>query len=104
MKKSVLLGLSLTSAVAPFFCCWGPAIVVGIAGFSGTVTWFSWLHPMWPYLYTLAFLSLGFSFYHAYGNKKNNQRYENCKKAKNKSMASQVFCGLLLWLYFSCLC
>ncbi|HNP16910.1 mercuric transporter MerT family protein [Fulvivirga kasyanovii] len=101
MKKNALLGLSLTSAIAPFFCCWGPAIIVGIAGFSGTVTWFSWLHPMRPYLYALAFLSLGFSFYQAYGSKKNNQSCENCKKTKNKSMLSQVFLWITALVVFS---
>lgn len=92
MKKNALLGLSLTSAIAPFFCCWGPAIIVGFAGISGTVTWFSWLHPVRPYLYMLAFLSLGFSFYQTYGIRRIKQ-CQNCVKA-NKRVGTQV----ILWI------
>lgn len=94
MKKNTLLSLSLVSAIAPFFCCWGPAVLTTIAGVSGAFSWFSWLHPMRPYLYAVAFLSLGFTFYKTYPPKRKTQSCENCKNGKNKNMPSKIF----LWI------
>ena len=56
-------GSAVFAAILPFACCWGPALLAGI---SGGATWFSWVHPLRPFFFGLAFLSLGYSFYKAY--------------------------------------
>lgn len=94
MKKNALISISILSAVAPFFCCWGPAMLAGMAGVTGAFAWFAWLHPMRPYLYGIAFVSLGSSFYKTYSPKRNNQGCEQCEKTKDRNVLSHLF----LWI------
>jgi hypothetical protein len=82
MKKSSLKSVSILSAVAPFFWCWGSAMLAGMAGVTGAFSWFAWLHPLRSYLCGIAFVSLGFSFYKTYRPKRNNQGCGQCKKIK----------------------
>lgn len=94
MRKNTLLSVSLFTAIAPFFCCWGPAILTTMAGVSGAFSWFSWLHPLRPYLYAFSFFSLGYTFYKTYPLKRIVQSCENCKNGRNKNMPSKIF----LWI------
>lgn len=70
LKKNTLLGTSLLTAGVPFLCCWTPAVLIGIAGFTGVSSNLEWLHPIRPYLYGVSFLSLGFAFYNTYWTSK----------------------------------
>ncbi len=94
LKKNALLGTSLLTAGVPFLCCWTPAVLIGIAGFTGMSSNLEWLHPIRPYLYGVSFLSLGFAFYNTYGTSKAKSSGENndvsecgCKQsAKNSTI------------------
>ncbi|VAV85865.1 putative mercuric transport protein [hydrothermal vent metagenome] len=61
---------ALFSAVSLKLCCWGPLLLTGVIGISGSSVYFSWLTILKPYLLALAFLSLGFAFYQVYKKKK----------------------------------
>jgi len=64
-EKATLLS-SVIAIFAPLLCCWGPALLISIAGISGGAAYFSWITPLRPYLFGFAFTSLGYSFYKAY--------------------------------------
>lgn len=64
------MGTAVFSAVSLKLCCWGPLLLTGVAGISGSSVYFSWLTILKPYLLTIAFLSLGFAFYQVYKKKK----------------------------------
>lgn len=57
---------ALFSAALASICCILPALALvgGISGFSATLTW---LHPLRPYLITIAIFSLGFAWYRKLG-------------------------------------
>lgn len=96
MKNTkTIFGLSLftsvISAIAPMMCCWGPALLVGIAGVSGGATYFSWVHPLRPYFFGIALLSLGFAFYQAYKPVKiATGGCPNCKKKSRGFFKSKL--------------
>lgn len=77
LKKNAILGTSLLTAGVPFLCCWTPAVLIGIAGFTGVSSNLEWLHPIRPYLYGVSFLSLGFAFYKTYGTAEAGNLGEN---------------------------
>ncbi len=59
-------GAALVSAISLKLCCWGPLLLTGIAGVSGSSVYFTWLSNIKPYLLTISFLSLGLAFYQVY--------------------------------------
>ncbi len=66
-KNGIWAGSGLISALLATLCCWGPLLLSGVAGLSGSSSFISWLHPLSPYLKGLAVLSLGIAFYQVYG-------------------------------------
>ena len=58
----VALVTSILGVAAPKICCWATAL----AAISGCVSYLAWVYPMRPYLFAIALISLGFSFYRAY--------------------------------------
>ncbi len=69
-KNGVWAGSGLLSALLATVCCWGPVLLSGVAGLSGSSSLISWLHPLSPYLKGLAVLSLGIAFYQVYVKEK----------------------------------
>ena len=70
LNKKASMGAAVFSAVSLKLCCWGPLLLTGVAGISGSSVYFTWLITLKPYLLAIAFLSLGFAFYQAYSKKK----------------------------------
>ena len=70
LNKKASLGTAVFSAVSLKLCCWGPLLLTGVAGISGSSVYFSWLVAIKPYLLIIAILSLSFAFYQIY--KRNN--------------------------------
>jgi len=66
LRKNIWIGSGLLTALGSTICCWGPALLAGVAGLTGTATLFSWLHPLKPYLAGIAVVSLGMAFYRVY--------------------------------------
>ncbi len=64
------MGAAVFSAVSLKLCCWGPLLLTGVVGISGSSVYFSWLIALKPYLLAIAFLSVGFGFYQGYKKKK----------------------------------
>lgn len=64
------MGTAVFSAVSLKLCCWGPLVLTGVAGISGSSVYFSWLAYLKPYLLALAFLSLMLAFYKVYKKSK----------------------------------
>ena len=91
-NKKVSLGTAVFSAVSLKLCCWGPLLLTGVAGISGSSVYFSWLIALKPYLLGIAFLSLGFAFYQVYKKKKVD--CGSCDTAKPSFFKSKFY----LWL------
>ena len=87
------MGTALFSAVSLKLCCWGPLLLTGIAGISGSSVYFSWLVVLKPYLLVIAFLSLGLTFCQVYKKKRLND-CDNCKTDKPSFFKSKFY----LWL------
>lgn len=64
------MGAAVFSSVSLKLCCWGPLLLTGVAGISGSSVYFSWLNTLRPYLLTIAFLSLSLAFYQVYKKRK----------------------------------
>tara|TARA_R110001592_G_scaffold45430_2_gene145168 strand:- start:7309 stop:8055 length:747 start_codon:yes stop_codon:yes gene_type:complete len=91
-NKNASIGAALLSAVSLKLCCWGPLLLTGIAGVSGSSVYFSWLIVLKPYLLTIAFLSLGFAFYQVYKPKKEESCCSgNCKTEKKSFFKSKLY-------------
>jgi len=86
------MGTAVFSAVSLKLCCWGPLLLTGVAGISGSSVYFSWLIALKPYLLAIAFLSLGFAFYQVY--KKKVDDCGNCETDKPSFFKSKFY----LWL------
>ena len=86
------MGTAVFSAVSLKLCCWGPLLLTGVAGISGSSVYFSWLIALKPYLLAIAFLSLGFAFYQVY--KKKKAYCGNCETDKPSFFKSKFY----LWL------
>ncbi len=70
LNKKASIGTAMLSAVSLKLCCWGPLLLTGVAGISGSSAYFSWLNTLKPYLLVIAFLSLSLAFYQVYKKKK----------------------------------
>lgn len=82
---------ALFSAALASICCILPALALvgGISGFSATLTW---LHPLRPYLITIAIFSLGFAWYRKLGAE------DECNCAANgiaRFFQSKTFLGVV---------
>ncbi|NOY48355.1 MAG: mercury transporter [Chlorobi bacterium] len=93
LNKKTSIGTALFSAVSLKLCCWGPLLLTGVIGISGSSVYFSWLAILKPYLLTIAFLSLGFAFYQVYKKKKQ----DDCGFCETKKM-SFFKSKLYVWL------
>ncbi len=82
-NKKVSIGTAVFSAVSLKLCCWGPLLLTGVIGISGSSTYFSWLTIFKPYLLTIAFLSLGFAFYQVFKKKK----IDDCSYCETKKVS-----------------
>ena len=87
------MGTAVFSAVSLKLCCWGPLLLTGVAGISGSSVYFSWLIALKPYLLAIAFLSLGFSFYQVYKKKKVD--CGNCETDKPSFFKSKFYVWLV---------
>jgi len=93
LNKKASIGTAVFSAVSLKLCCWGPLLLTGVIGISGSSAYFSWLTVLKPYLLAIAFLSLGFAFYQIY--KKNKQDdCGNCDTKKKSFFKSKFY----IWL------
>lgn len=90
IADSIALGSSILTLVAPKFCCWGTAL----AAVSGGVSYLAWVYPMRPYLFALALVSLGYSFYKAY--RPQSDKASSCPGCKT---ASLNFFQSKLWVW-----
>ena len=95
-NKNTSIGAAVFSAVSLKLCCWGPLLLTGIAGVSGSSVYFSWLIVLKPYLLTIAFLSLGFAFYQVYKPKKEEDCCSgNCGIEKKSFLKSKLYVWLV---------
>ena len=92
LNKKASMGAAVFSAVSLKLCCWGPLLLTGVAGISGSSVYFSWLIALKPYFLAIAFLSLGFAFYQVYKKKKVD--CGSCDTAKPSFFKSKFY----LWL------
>lgn len=93
LNKKASLGTAVFSAVSLKLCCWGPLLLTGVAGISGSSVYFSWLIALKPYLLAIAFLSLGFAFYQVYKKKKVD--CGNCETDKPSFFKSKIYVWLV---------
>lgn len=93
LNKKASLGTAVFSAVSLKLCCWGPLLLTGVAGISGSSVYFSWLITLRPYLLTIAFLSLGIAFYQVYKNRKVD--CGNCETDKASFFKSKIYVWLV---------
>ena len=93
LNKKVSMGTAVFSAVSLKLCCWGPLLLTGVAGISGSSVYFSWLITLKPYLLVIAFLSLGLAFYQVYRKRKVDD-CGNCETEKPSFFKSKFY----LWL------
>ncbi len=95
-NKKASIGTAVFSAVSLKLCCWGPLLLTGIAGVSGSSVYFTWLITLKPYLLTIAFLSLGFAFYQVYKPKKKECRCsENCETDKIPFLKTKLYVWII---------
>ena len=92
-NKKASMGTAVFSAVSLKLCCWGPLLLTGVAGISGSSVYFSWLIALKPYLLAIAFLSLGFAFYQVYKKKKAD--CGNCETDKPSFFKSKFYVWLV---------
>jgi len=97
LNKSVSIGTAVFSAVSLKLCCWGPLLLTGVAGISGSSVYFSWLLVLKPYLLAIAFLSLGFAFYQVYRKNKTDD-CGNCEIDKPSFFKSKLYVWLVALL------
>lgn len=93
LNKKASMGTAVFSAVSLKLCCWGPLLLTGVVGISGSSVYFSWLITLKPYLLVIAFLSLGLAFYQVYKKKKVDD-CSNCETDKPTFFKSKFY----LWL------
>ncbi|MCX2679875.1 mercuric transport protein MerTP [Galbibacter sp. EGI 63066] len=96
MKKRLLLGSSILTAVGASLCCIVPVLAL-IAGVGGFASAFSWVEPIRPYLVGMTILVLGFAWYHKLKPKKEVDC--NCetdsKTGRSKFIQSKTFLGIV---------
>ena len=91
--KKASIPTAVLSAFSLKLCCWGPLVLTGVAGISGSTAYFSWLTIFRPYLLALALLSLAVAFYQAY-KPIPKEECENCSSEKKGFLKSKLY----LWL------
>lgn len=94
INKKTSIGTAVFSAVSLKLCCWGPLLLTGVAGISGSSVYFSWLTILKPYLLAVAFLSIGFAFYQVYKKKKVDD-CGNCETDKPSFFKSNFYVWLV---------
>jgi mercuric ion transport protein len=94
LNKKTSIGTAVFSAVSLKLCCWGPLVLTGVIGISGSSVYFSWLTILKPYLLAIAFLSLGFAFYQVY-KKKRQDDCESCETKKVSFFKSKFYVWLV---------
>ena len=94
LNKKTSMGTAVFSAVSLKLCCWGPLLLTGVAGISGSSVYFSWLTVLKPYLLSIAFLSLGFAFYQVYKKKKEGD-CGNCETDEPTFFKSKLYVWLV---------
>ena len=100
--EKVTLLSSVIAVFTPLLCCWGPFLLISIAGISGGAVYFSWLAPLRPYLFGFAFTFLGYNFYKAY---KPEVNYEsgtcaNCQEEKQSFVKSKLYLWVIALIVF----
>jgi len=65
-NTKISLGSAIVSSLAVMMCCWGPALLAGVAGISSLASYFSWVHSFRHFFFGMALISLGYSFYKVY--------------------------------------
>ncbi len=90
INKKVSFGTAVFSAVSLKLCCWGPLLLTGVAGISGSTIYFSWLESLKPYLLSLAFISLAYSFYQIY-NPNNQVSCNYCDTNQQSRTRSKIY-------------
>jgi len=92
-NKNLSIGTAVFSAVSLKLCCWGPSLLIGLAGISGGSAYFSWLDTIKPYLLILAFISLAYGFYQVY-KPMNKDNCERCTPKNQSIFRSKYY----IWL------
>jgi mercuric ion transport protein len=95
LNKKTSMGTAIFSAVTLKLCCWGPLLLTGVIGITGSSIYFSWLTILKPYLLAIAFLSLGFAFYQVYKKKKQDD-CESCETKKASFFKSKFYVWLVV--------
>jgi mercuric ion transport protein len=94
LNKKTSMGTAIFSAVTLKLCCWGPLLLTGVIGISGSSVYFSWLTILKPYLLAIAFLSLGYAFYQIY-KPKTEKECKNCETKKTSFFKSRFYVWLV---------
>ncbi|HHC78760.1 MAG TPA: mercury transporter [Flavobacteriia bacterium] len=92
--KKASIPMAVLSAFSLKLCCWGPLVLTGIAGISGSTAYFSWLTVFRPYLLAVALLSLAVAFYQAY-KPIPKEKCENCSHEKKGFIKSKLYVWLV---------
>ncbi len=58
--------VAILATIGLKLCCWGPMVLIGIGGISGSAAIFSWADQYKPLFLGIAITSLAFAFYQAY--------------------------------------
>jgi mercuric ion transport protein len=90
LNKKTSMGTAIFSAVTLKLCCWGPLLLTGVIGITGSSIYFSWLTILKPYLLAIAFLSLGYAFYQIY-KPKTEKVCKNCETKKPSFFKSRFY-------------
>ncbi|MFB6307515.1 MAG: mercuric transporter MerT family protein [Flavobacteriales bacterium] len=95
LNKNIIMGSGIIAAFGSTICCWGPALLAGVAGLTGTAYLFSWLHPLKPYLAGIAVISLSIAFYQAY--RKKNTEDAGCQYCVAEQKKKSRITKTVLW-------
>jgi len=90
-QNALAIGTSTLSFIAPKVCCWTAAV----AAISGGSSYLAWVYPLRPYLFAIAFVSLGISFYNTYWKDERTTNSCNaCIQTKTNFFQSKLW----LWI------
>ena len=99
LVRTSTIGAAILTALLPLACCWGPALLAGIAVLSGVATKMAWLHPYEPWLYAVSFSTLGYSHYKAYqGQKAEAENCQACTTNGDTKPAANKYAKIGLWV------
>ena len=94
-NKNLFISSGIMAALGSTICCWGPAMLAGVAGLTGTAYIFSWLHPLKPYLAGIAVVSLTSAFYQVYRQK--NTEKAGCQYCVAEKRKKDRITKTVLW-------